>query len=149
MSSPAAAPFAGTPPPAGATGPVTAAVTVTFGKGGFQGELPNGVADLDLIGCNEQPSKFNPSKTQLCWLFAVPGQEDKGELWYFTSKSMHEKSNLPVVLAATKTPLPTEANPALDIPAIVARKPRVKGYIENKQPAGAARPYARIKMLLP
>lgn len=136
-----------------ATPVATTTFTASFAGGGahFDADLPDGLYTLTLVEAEQisQPNKFKPGtiSQQVIWKFTVDGREGDGQLGYYTSKSMHEKSKLPGLLDALQVPAPTADNPNVDIQAIYGKK--VKALVKNE--AGKndpSRRYPRIKELL-
>lgn len=104
----------------------------TFKGGGFRGKLELDTL-VSVVVHDMKPAyseKFD--KDQILWQFRVEGQdEDDGELWLYTSVSMHKKSGLPPVLAALGIAGPTEESPSLSKEACIGKTCRA--LIEGKE----------------
>jgi hypothetical protein len=105
----------GRPAEDGDTDVLGAATAPSGGDGTFEGDLDDDTFDVVLKDLKTKrtpnPFKGGEMRDQLVWLFAIVGQEDKGELAFYTSFSLHEKSHLPKVIAALGAPTLNEGDP--------------------------------------
>lgn len=80
------------------------------------------------------PNKFKPGemREQCVWLLAIEGREDEGELAWYTSFSLHEKSKLPGTLAAFDKPAPQPGEPLRKSVYLGAKCRMLLEYAEGK-----------------
>jgi hypothetical protein len=110
-----AAKLPGRPAEDGDTDVLGAATAPQGGDGTFEGDLDEDTYEVVLkdLKTKTGPNKFKQGEiqTQLVWLFGIVGQEEKGELAWYTSFSLHEKSKLPPTIAALGKPALQEGEP--------------------------------------
>ena len=121
----------------------------------FKGELEfNETYDATVASITKQvgPNKFKPGETreQIVWGLTIDGREEDGELAWYTSFSMHEKSKLPGTLTAIGRPHPTPENPGIGKKTeLVGLKCRVFVEASEKKSEKTGKPYPRITKVLP
>lgn len=79
----------------------------------FTGDLTDGVFHPAVVvnviaKSGPNPFKQGAIREQYAWIFKIEGQEDKGDVVYYTSRSLHEKSKFPKFCVAVGRPCPAD-----------------------------------------
>lgn len=150
MSEVSTAPTTLPPPPAEGDDVVGVATTPQGSDSTFEGDIADNLYGLTCVDLKfkRSPDKFNPGKLrdQIVWLFTVDGHEAKGNLAFYTSFSLHEKSKLPSTTAALGHP--AQDGQPIKKSEYVGKK--CKGLIEavSRERDGQTKKYAKITKLL-
>jgi len=119
------------------------------GDATFEGSLKDDVHSFICVDVKSKrtANKFKPGemRDQAVFLLAVKGDESKGNLAWYTSFSLHEKSHLPDTYKAFGLAVPAAGTP-LRKSEFVGKA--VRGFTKNEQSKDGTKTFPRIKSLL-
>lgn len=120
------------------------------GDATFEGDLPDDIHTLTCVGVKSKrtPNKFKPGemRDQAVFLLQVKGHEGRGELAWYTSFSLHEKSKLPGTYKAFGLAVPVAGTP-IKRSEFIGRSCRA--LTEMKPSKDGTKRFPRIEKLLP
>lgn len=120
------------------------------GDATFEGDLPDDIHALVCVNVKHKrtPNKFKQGelRDQAVFLLAAKGHEAQGELAWYTSFSLHEKSKLPGTYKAFGLPIPPAGTP-IKRSDFVGRSCRA--LTEMKPSKDGTKRFPRIEKLLP
>ncbi len=132
------------------TPPAGKGFQATFNSGpSFTGDVDDDGAyyaatltSFKVVNSKKYTNNDGSPKKQIQWNFTLDDQKDAGELPWFTSFSMNEKSKLPDTLDALGHATPTEENPTIDPESCIGRPAKV--FCEKVQKEGYKKAFVNI-----